>query len=82
MSLPLRALPRPSFTIAGIYTAPGTPRQPKLESTPPSPEQDDPPDPPKFWYVAEVYKMTKFLEDGRENGLKINFPLRFLYVNF
>ena len=26
--------------------------------------------------------MTKVLEDGSENGLKINFPLRFLYVHF
>ena len=27
-----------------------------------------PPQPPKFWNVAEVHKMTKVLEDGRENG--------------
>ena len=25
--------------------------------------------------------MTQVLEDGRENGENINFPLRFLYVN-
>ena len=54
----------------------------KQEYTAPSP--DPPPDPqtrkyppqgqskmtsdPQFLYVQEVYKMTKVLEDGRENG--------------
>ena len=36
----------------------------------------------KWCYFPEVYKMTKVLEDRRENGLKINFPLTFSYVNF
>ena len=41
----------------------------KLERTPPpSPDQDDPPPTPQFLYVPAVYKMTKVLEDERENG--------------
>ena len=44
--------------------------------SPPTPHsRDDPqawinatPDPQKFLYVPGVYKMTKVLEDGRENG--------------
>ena len=30
----------------------------------------------------ELYKMRKVLEDGTESGETVNFPFRFLYVNF
>ena len=33
---------------------------------------------PKFWYIQRVYKMTIVVEDRKENGLKISFPLKFL----
>ena len=36
----------------------------------------------KWCYFPELYKMTKVREDGIENGEKVNFPLRFLYINF
>ena len=49
----------------GLFIQPFRP--PKLESTHPSPDQDDPLT-PKFLYVTEVHKMTKVLEEGRENG--------------
>ena len=39
---------------------------PKLESTPQARIKTIPT--PKFCYVQEVYKMTKVLEEGRENG--------------
>ena len=39
-----------------VYTAP----QARLNYHPNQPQ--------KFWYVPEVYKMTKFMEDGRKNG--------------
>ena len=58
------------------------PPNPPKSKVPPNPEQHHPQPTPKLWYVAEVLKMTKVLEDGRENWSKINFPLRFLYVNF
>ena len=35
---------------------------------PPNSKVPPPSQPRKFWYVPEVYKMTKVLEDGRENG--------------
>ena len=35
----------------------------------------------KWCYFSDVYEMTKLLEDRIENGKKINFPLRFSYVN-
>ena len=37
-------------------------------NSPRPPNSKVPPDPQKFWYVAEVDKMTKVLDDGRENG--------------
>ena len=52
--------------ITGIYTAHQMRDYPKRGATTPSP----------------IQHAAKGLEDGRENGLKINFPLRFLYVNF
>ena len=56
---------------------------PKVESTLPSPAELPPPQAnPKNFDVPEVYKMTKVIEDRRENGLKINLPLKFLYLNF
>ena len=36
----------------------------------------------KWRYFPELYKMTKVREDRIENGEKLNFPLRFLYVKF
>ena len=36
----------------------------------------------KWCYFPELCKMTEVREEGRENGEKVNFPLRFLYVNF
>ena len=56
------------------YTAPNLPppqQPPKskvIESTPKKPEELPSNQPKKFWCVPEVYKMTKVLEDGRENG--------------
>ena len=41
-------------------------RPPKFKSTP-KPGARLPPSTPHFWNVAEVYKMAKVLEDGREN---------------
>ena len=32
----------------------------------------------KCCYFPELYKMRKVREDGIENGLKVNFPLRFV----
>ena len=32
-------------------------------------------------FFPEVYKMTKVLEDGIENGENIRFPLSFYFVN-
>ena len=50
-------------------------------------EEEDPPEAEiivveKWGYFPELYKLTKVLEDGRENGYKINFALRFWYVYF
>ena len=55
------------FDISGIYTAP--PKKIKLPP-PPNPGGTTPPPnkPQKFWYVPKVHKMTKVLQDGRENG--------------
>ena len=36
----------------------------------------------KWCYFPELYKMTEVREEGIENGYKVNFPLRFVYVNF
>ena len=36
----------------------------------------------KWCYFPELYKITKVEEDGIEKGEKVNFPFRFLYVNF
>ena len=36
----------------------------------------------KWCYFPELYKKRKVLEDWIENGYKVNFPLRFLYVYF
>ena len=53
-------------------------KNPKSSKIPPSPAKSTP---QIFWYVSEVYTMEKVLEDGGK-WVKINFPLRFLYVNF
>ena len=43
---------------------------PKLESTPQTGGTTPPPNQAqKFWYVEEVHKMTKVLEEGRENKI-------------
>ena len=52
-----------SFSNSGAYTAP---RLPKRATTPPSPAELPHKPTPKFWYVAEVYKMTRVLEDERK----------------
>ena len=36
----------------------------------------------KCCYFPELYQMTEVREEGIENGENVNFPLRFLYVNF
>ena len=36
----------------------------------------------KWCYFPELCKMTEVREEWREKGSKVNFPLRFLYVNF
>ena len=51
--------------MSGIYTAPSTPN---CETTPLQAWQNYLSQPHKFWYVEEVYKMEKVLEDLRENG--------------
>ena len=38
--------------------------------------------PQKFWYVPEMCKMTKVLEDGRENGLKNQFSIEIFGYKF
>ena len=50
--------------LSEIYKANPDPPNSKV---PPSLEQDYPLD-TQFWNVAEVHKMTKVLEDGKENG--------------
>ena len=36
----------------------------------------------EIWcYFPELYRMTNVQEDRTEHELKINFPLRFFYVN-
>ena len=35
----------------------------------------------KWCYFPELYKMTEVREEGIKKGLKVNFPLRFLYCN-
>ena len=57
------------FAGPGIYTAPPRPHPPppdppKLERTPQARRKYPPSPRKKFWYVPEVYKMTKVLEDG------------------
>ena len=63
--------------LAGVYTAP----HPQTRKYPQSRRNYPQNQPPKFWYVPEVYKMTKVLEDGIENGKKSVLHLDFLYVN-
>ena len=50
-------------------TGPTTPPPdlPQLESPPQALIKMAPPT-PKFFFIPDVYKMTKVLEDGRENG--------------
>ena len=36
----------------------------------------------KWCYIPELCKMTEVREEWIENGSKVNFPLKFLYVNF
>ena len=36
----------------------------------------------KWCYFPELCKMTEVREEWIENGSNVNFPLRFLYVNF
>ena len=64
--------------ISGIYTATPTPQTRKY---PQSPDQDDPPTPP-FWMLERCIKWHKSWKMGEKMGKKINFPLRFLYINF
>ena len=53
---------------AGIYTAPQPPLPTKRESSCQARRNYPTNRPQKFWYVPEMYKMTKVLEYGRENG--------------
>ena len=48
------------------------PPTPQTESTPQA-RRNYPPQKKKVWYVPEVYKMTKVVEYGRENGKKSVF---------
>ena len=36
----------------------------------------------KWCYFPQLCKMAEVREEWIENGSKVNFPLRFLYVNF
>ena len=64
---------------AGIYTAPQTR---KYHPPPSAAKVPTHPTPPQIWYVPEVYKMTKALEDGRENGLKNQFSIEIFVSKF
>ena len=48
----------------GLYS----PRPPQTPAYPQARRNYPPNQPQKFWYVPEVYKMKKVLEDGKENG--------------
>ena len=52
---------------AVVYTAAQPPLPPKRESTPQARRNYPANKPQQFWYVPEVYKMTKIMEDGKEN---------------
>ena len=52
----------------------------KLESTPLSPEQEDPPRPPNFGMLQWCLRWQKSLNVGEKMGKK-HLSLRFLYVN-
>ena len=59
----LETIRRNQISEAVVYTAP-QPTPPKKKKT----RRNYPTNPEIFWYVPEVYKMSKVLEDGRENG--------------
>ena len=57
-----------STSIRDLYSPPQPPPKSKvIENTPQSPGELPPNQPQKFFAVPEVQKMTKVLEDGREN---------------
>ena len=64
-----------------IDTAPTNP-QPPIRETTPEPGSTTQPNPTPSPPVRFCYHPAKVLEDGRKNWEKINFPLRFFYVNF
>ena len=72
------------WSISGIYTAaqPPPPKLPpkKIESNRKYPSPNPGETTPQTH--SRAAKMTRVLEARRENGLKINFHLRFLYVHF
>ena len=59
----------------------GAGRGGKGEASPPPPEAEKIVV-EKWCYFPELSKMTEVREEWIENGSKINFPLRFLFVNF
>ena len=64
------------------FILPPTPTPaPQKRKFPPNPVELPPNQREKVCYVPEVYKMTNVLKDARENGSKINFPLRFSYLH-